>query len=106
MHTLHAQITCSFRGASRVETERSISIDQKSKERFFPPIQSGQGRGLPQAYLDEMVKVVCSILRDAFFPDEITPVETLDDLKRIGVDYLNVIFTFDGRDTLLMPLIE
>jgi len=106
MHSLHAHITCSFRGASRIETDRTISIDKETKERFFPPIASGQGKGLPRAYQDEMVGVVCSMLRDAFFPDEISPVETLDDLKRIGADYLHVVFTFDGRDTLSMPLIE
>lgn len=105
MPKLDAKITCSFNGASRAETERTITIDEKAKDRFFPPIQSGGGRGFPRAYHDELVKLTCAMLRDAFFPDEITPVDTLADLNRIGVSYLHVIFKLDDKDELSMPLI-
>lgn len=105
MPTLHAKITCSFNGASKVETERTITIDQEAKERFFPYIPSGEGRGFPRAYQDEMIRLTCALLRDTVFPDEITPVETLADLGRMGVSYLHIDFTFDGKDQLSMSLI-
>jgi hypothetical protein len=45
------------------------------------------------------------MLRDAFFADELTPVETLADLTHMGMTYLHADLTLEGKDQLSMPLI-
>lgn len=104
MPYLEMQITCSFRGASRVEMERTISVEEKTLEHLFPEITSGQGVGWPHAHKAEAVSLVCAVLRDAFFADEVTTIDTLEDLKRLGTDYLHVNFR-SGRSSASVPLI-
>jgi hypothetical protein len=85
--------------------ERTITVGEETLDHLFPRGTPGQGVGWPRAYRDEAVQLVCAILKDAIFQDEITAVETLEDLKRLGTDRLHVNFKA-GQISASVPLIE
>lgn len=105
MPDLNVHITGSFRGASPMEMERTITVSEETLGHLFPPGTSGEAVGWPRAYRDEAVRLVCAILKDAIFQDEITAVETLEDLKRLGTNRLHVHFE-TSQISASVPLIE
>jgi len=84
--------------------ERTISVEEQTLDHLFPKIASGQGVGWPHAHKAEAVSLICAILRDALFADEVTTTDTLDDLKRLGTNYLHVNFR-SGQISASVPLI-
>lgn len=104
MPNLEVQITYSFRGVSRAEMERTISVDQETLDHLFPQSTPGQGVGWPYAHQAEAVRVVCAILREELFQNEVMPVETVDDLKRLGIAHLHANFKA-GQISASVPFI-
>ena len=91
MPDLYVQITGSFPGASQVEIQRTIEVEQKTLGRLFPECAIGRGPGWPFAHRAEAVNLVCAILKDALFQDQVTEV-TIDNLIGLGTNNLHVNF--------------
>lgn len=91
MPQMDVTITHSFKDDDPVRTERTITVSQEELEQFIPPPPSGGGGW---AYVKEAEELICSILKEEHFPDEITPIEEVKDLQRLGVTALS--FSFDS----------
>lgn len=104
MPDLHVRISCSIKGAAKVEAHRTVSISEETLKRFFPHLPDGWG-GWPRTHEKEAEKLVTSLVKEKFFPDELMPIEDLDDLRRMGVAALDVTFTAPGKqlDSKLLP---
>lgn len=100
MPDLNVQISCSIKGAVKVETSCTMSVSKETLERIFPYTPDGWG-GWPRTHAKEVEKLVASLIKEKFFPDELMPIEDVDDLQRMQVAALDVMFTAPGEEATI-----
>lgn len=101
MPKMDVRIACGIKGADPVRFTQAVTVTQEELEELIPPSPSG-GSG----YWNEAVELICSIVKERFFPDERTPLYREDDLRRLGVTSLSVAFDHDERGTMSMTVIH
>jgi hypothetical protein len=94
MPNMDVRITCSINGGEPIHTERTVTVSQEELMQFIPPSPSNAGAGWP--YVKKAEALICSILKEAVFQDEVTPIEEISDLQRIGVTALS--YSFDSME--------
>lgn len=103
MPVMDVRIVCGVAGAEPVRIERKVPVSQVELEQLIPPSPSGGSGGW--AYWREAEVLVCSIVKEELFPDEVTPIETLEDLRGLGVNSLNYSFDHPERGSMGSPAI-
>lgn len=93
MPTMDVTITHSINRGEPIRTERTVTVSQEELRQFIPHLSSSGGGW---AYVKEAEGLICSILKDEHFPDEVTPIEEVSDLERLGVTALS--YSFDSPD--------
>jgi hypothetical protein len=93
MPDMDVGITCSIKRGEPIHIERTVTVTKEELAQFIPPVSSGGGGW---AYAKEAEAFICSIVKEELFPDEVTPIEEMSDLKRIGVTALQ--YSFDSTE--------
>ena len=93
MPQMDVTITHSINRGEPIRTERTVTVSQEELRQFIPHPPSGGGSW---AYVKEAEGLVGSILKDEHFPDEVTPIEEVSDLERLGVTALS--YSFESPD--------
>lgn len=93
MPQMDITITYSINRRDPVRIERTMDVSQEELLQFIPrPPADGGG----WAHVKEAEALICSIMKAELFPDEVTPVEEIRDLARLGVTAL--AYSFDSPD--------
>lgn len=93
MPKVDIRISCGVDSTSPATYERTITVSEQDLEIFFPRSTNGWGYWPRRK---EAEALICSILREERFHDEVTSVQDEEDLRRIGVTYLS--FSFNSKD--------
>jgi len=103
MPVLTVQVNYALRGKNCETMKFPVEVDEEQLERLLPPPPPGGSAGWP--YWDEALGLIAPFVKKELFPDETTPVESVDDFQRLGLWHLH-FFLRNGRDdTLSMPII-
>lgn len=91
MTDVDVRIYCGLNGAppKAEPISRTITLAEEDEDLFFPRT-SDKWDYWPRR--KEAENLICSILKEELFPDEITPIEDENDLRRLGVTFLKVAF--------------
>ncbi len=93
MPKMDVSITYSINRSSPIPVGRTINVSQEELLQFIPhPPSAGGG----WSYAKEAEALICSIVKEEQFPDEVTPVEEIRDLQRLGITALS--YSFDSPD--------
>lgn len=95
MPNMDVRITCSIRGGDETKIERTVEVSEEDLMQFLPPSPAGGSGGWP--YWREAEVLICSIVKEELFPDEMTPVQDLNDLRRLGVTSMAYAFDHEVR---------
>jgi len=93
MPQMDVTITFSINRDDPIRIGRKIDVSQEELLQFIPHPPSGGGGW---AYVKEAEALICSIMKAEQFPDEVTPIEEISDLERLGVTAL--AYSFDSPD--------
>jgi hypothetical protein len=103
MPSVDIRIYCGIRGAAPIAINRTVEIGQEEVEQMLPPSPSGGAGTWP--YWRDAERLVCSILKEELFQDEVTPIQEADDLRRIGVTDLSAVFENEERGMMSTKII-
>jgi hypothetical protein len=93
MPKMDVRISCGIRGAEEIHIERVVDVSEEELVQLIPPSVAGGSGGWP--YWREAEALVCSIVKEEFFPDEVTSPQNMEALRRLGVTSLS--YTFDNE---------
>lgn len=93
MPNVDVRISCGIRGAVPANISRTVTAGPEEFDVFFPTDPDGWGYWPRRK---EAEALICSILKEELFSDEVTLVQEESDLRRLGVTYLS--FVFDSAD--------
>lgn len=98
MISVDIKISCAIRGAAPISIVRTTTVSQENLDMFFPRpahTRGSYGWGYwPRR--EETERLVYSILKEELFKDEVTPIQSESDLRRLGVTHLSL--EFDSKD--------
>jgi len=89
MEKMSVRIYYSLKDAEETLIERTVEVSQDELVQLLPP-SSGGGNGWP--YWREAEELVCSIMKEEVFPDEVTHIGDMEALRRLGVTSLAYAF--------------
>lgn len=95
MPKMSVRISCQINRGETSLRERTVEVSEEQLVQFIPPSPAGGGGGWP--YWREAEALVCTIVKEDLFPDEVTSVQELDDLRRLGVTSLAYGFDHEVR---------
>jgi hypothetical protein len=98
MPKMDVLIHCSIKDGEENRIERTVDVSQDNLEQLIPPSPAGGGGGWP--YWREAEQLVCSIIKEELFPDEVTPIQDLNDLRRLGVTAMHYSFDHEVRGNM------
>lgn len=103
MPVLTVQVNYALQGKAPETMKFPIEVDQEQLERLLPPPPLGGSAGWP--YWDEALRLIAPFVKRELFYDETTPVESVDDFRRLGLWHLHFYLRNGRDDTLSMPII-
>lgn len=83
----------------------TLAHDEEIKQ-LIPDIGASTDGSADWAYWDKAERLVCSLLKKKLFPDEVTPVENANDLRKLGVWFLKVTLQSEQGHTNTFTLIN
>jgi hypothetical protein len=104
MPQLEVRIYCGINGADPVSFTKTVNVTHEELEDLVPEKPSDGSAGW--GYWNEALELICSVVKERFFPDERTPLYREDDLRRLGVTSLSAAFDHDERGTMSMTVIH
>lgn len=90
MEQMSVRVYYSLKGIEETLIERTVDVSEEELVQLIPPSPSGGSAGWP--YWREAEELVCSIVKEEVFPDELTPVRDTEALRRLGVTSLAYAF--------------
>ncbi|TQK00168.1 hypothetical protein [Herbaspirillum sp. SJZ107] len=95
MEKMSVRIYYSLKEADETLIERTVDVSEEDLVELIPSSPSGNGGGWP--YWREAEALVCSIVKEEVFPDELTPVDDMKVLRQLGVTSLSFAFDHEVR---------
>lgn len=89
METMSVRIYYSLNNVEETLIERTVEVSHDELVQLLPR-SSGGGNGWP--YWREAEELVCSIVKEEVFPDEVTHIGDMEALRRLGVTSLAYAF--------------
>lgn len=91
MAQMSVRVYYSLQGAEETLIERTVDVSEDELVQLIPPSPPGGSAGWP--YWREAEELVCLIVKEVVFPDEVTPVRDIEALRRLGV--ISLAYAFD-----------
>ena len=98
MEKMSVRVYYSLQMAAETLIERTVEVSEEELAQLIPPSPAGSSGGWP--HWREAEELVCSIVKEEVFPDEVTYVGDIDALRRLGITSLAFELDHKGRGTM------
>lgn len=98
MPKMDVRISCGLNDAEEILIQRTVDVSEEELVQFIPPTPAGGSGGWP--YWREAEALVCSIVKEKLFPNEVTPAQDVADLRRLGVTSLSYAFDHEKQGSM------